>query len=212
MNRRLAALALTVFMAAGCSADSSDEPQPSSSTSTQTAPSGATGAQEDWLNPHTHVAPILAQVVSTDPVDVGRAVATIACTWSPVLDTTETDALHRAAPLLTDEYATNLQTPKRGASQNIFVQAAAAKAVSVPTVQQRTDIADAPPSTATTQYLAYAVTWVWTTAQQKTADVDDTRIRTVYVVLERQADGSWLASNVDAQDQQAATPNTSGKD
>ena len=209
MTRRTAAalLAATVGLTAACSSNDAD-PAPTSSSSTPAGSSSA-AADPDWLDPQIHVDPILAKVDKTDPVDVGRAIAEIACTWSPVVDLTETAALIRAKPLLTTDYAATLAEPQRGASTGIFVQAATAKAVSVPSVKQRTDIADAPPATDTTQYLAYAVTWTWTTADKKPAAVDDPRLRTVYVVAQKQADGTWLASSVDSQDQQLATTSAS---
>lgn len=207
MNRlaAIAAAALTLA-AAGCSSTADDTAAPGTSvTSAATSSSAAAdGDEQAWLDPHAHVEAILAGVDPTDALGVGRAIAEIACTWSPVIDSTETASLLRAAPLLTPDYAATIVEPARGASQAIFIQAAAAKAVSIPSAQQRTDIVDGPPSTDTTQYLAYAVTWNWTTTDQQTTDIDDPRVRTVYVVLQKQPGGTWLASSVDYQDQQKA--------
>ena len=207
MNRLAAITAAALMLAAaGCSSD--DDTAASPGTSVTAAPpsssAAAGGDEQAWLDPHAHVEAILAGVDTNDVVDVGRAIAEIACTWSPVIDSTETASLLRASPLLTPEYAATLVEPARGASQAIFIQAAAAKAVSTPSAQQRTDIVDGPPSTDTTQYLAYAVTWQWTTTDQQPADIDDPRIRTVYVVLQKQPGGAWLASSVDYHDQQKA--------
>lgn len=212
MTRRthfFATIGVAALLASGCAG--SDEPADSSASSStaQSSAGSSSPADATWLDPQTHVAPLIASTDRKDPVSVGRAVAEIASTWSPVVDLTETAALIRAAPLLTPDYAASLVEPQRSASQAVFVQAAAAHAVSIATAKQRTDIADAPPTTDTTQYLAYAVTWTWTTADKKTADVDDNRVRTVYVVTQKQADGTWLASNVDSQDQQLASTTAS---
>lgn len=76
--------------------------------------------------------PVVEDVDRQDPQEVASATARLAHSWDTQFDTTQTDGLERAKPLMSNDFADTIQAPGRNAAQGEWVGASKHRSYSVP--------------------------------------------------------------------------------
>lgn len=174
----LAVASLSVLLMTGCGSggqDAAPSPIPS-----QTQSASPTPGDGQFVTPE-----------AADRSDVESTAETAALmlhSWDTATDESETTAAKRAAPLMSQEWASHQVAPERNASQGEWLEPAKHEAYSAPILSEsRSDATahDYGPNRAERQY---EVTWTWQ-GRDGTA-IPSSTARKVTIFLERH-DGQW---------------------
>lgn len=134
--------------------------------------------------------PVVEDVDRSSAEDVASTTARLGHSWDTEFDTTQTDALERAKPLMSDEFAETVQAPERNSAQGEWVTAAESQAYSAPQLGPGSSDATAQDYGPNREAFSYTVTWDWIGRDGTTADGEGRR--NVQVFVERaDEDADW---------------------
>lgn len=187
-NRKIIAISLTALCLAmaGCAENSSVQNEDSAAETQFTSPAPASSKGSLKLGDGTFID--AGEVDRKDADDVASSAARIAHSWDTEFDSTETDGLLRAEPLMSNDYADTIQAPVRNASQAEWLSASEHQAYSVPSVGPVASDAHASGYGPNRKAMMYTVTWNWVGRDGETVGSDQRR--SVEVFLERTSEKS----------------------
>lgn len=134
--------------------------------------------------------PTVESVDRANANDVAATTARLAHSWDTEFDTTQTDGLERAKPLMSDQFAETIEVPTRNAAQAEWVTAAQTQAYSAPQVRPAASDGTAQDFGPNRAAFSYQVSWDWIGRDGSTTDGEG--LRNVEVYVERDsADDEW---------------------